>query len=1020
MGNTDSINMPKDDYIKYLSKTIAGTKTELQSLMTEVYYLIWKDDFVRFWKEISLVQKDKFPIADRMHTLEGCSEECADKIAAICREANTADRRGQNSYVFGSGKALLRAMQEKEENKKRALSRTFQLLENDTFGKCVEVRYEHADEQEKRRCIRNLDLAGCFKINTVSPVINETYNRLRKTFPLCDKKTWIDLNGHAISVRNFCVGHDTSTQLEETEPEKWREIRHYWEEIARNLLCEKTRIQYDRFCEEVVRGAKKLCYVKVKWTTLTEEAGLSENKCREILGRIYHYESDAEGVFCESKEEALASLSERAKWECIEEENKNLLKRLESLMECNPEMPEEDLEKQAEESIWEEKLKQLPKLNRLASYQGGSVDKEQLRELIKTHIIVLDASVLLSPNGREFIQRSLLPYAVQERRSKEFPPFVVSAQTRYQIYQKYREGDRTAYYFMEDILRKSFGIVRYQGIPNPLCSNEDAMEDFVSTNSLQRMCILTYGSTELPKRIQHKKYPLCLVGRVHKMPLKGSEAELVLFPASLPVEAGRSESRLQERLLQSRRLTENQKNESFMRKIQEDDNRIFNARVGAKEAEPQPQPKVQLVPERRMQGIQVLHTEKGKEIGLTRVLQENGQNAEGGEGTLWETNQPNKVAKIFHKEKRTDARREKLTYMVENPVKLSKVCWPDAVLYDESQTFVGYLMRQVPKGCLQLGTSVLQLLKPVVREKVLSGWNRLDLVRTARSIAETLAKLHERDILMGDINAGNFLVDPQNSSTVYLVDCDSYQVGKYPCPVGKEEYTHPNMASRLGMGGKLEFGNCLRIREEEEYSLAILIFQILMLGEFPFNTRNSRNLAQAMRNREFPYYSREEAKNVPDGPNWMIWKNLPREITDAFSNTFRNWDTLPAKEWEKRLKNYEWMIPNRNFSDELEPRKYHEFHPENPFYKDVVCAVCGEEFNMVKEKAEKLESWKQPFFCPKCFGFLQTLDNMRGEEEFKCERCGRMYKAMARYGYLNEIAGIKFICPDCKNRRKRR
>ncbi len=1048
METTDNISMPSEDYITYLSQAIAGTKIKLQTLMTDAYYLAWGKDFVNFWKQLTLIPgKGIFPIADRKHSLEGCSEKCADKIVLICREADKENKSGQNYRILQSGKAFLNAMEEKEAGKQKEFEDLLTGLGNDIFGKCIEERYRQATEEEKKRCMRNLDLAGCFKINTVSTVQAETYRRLGKIFRLCDIKSWKALNQKAIRVRNFCVGHDTSTTLEETEPSQWREIRHSWEEIAKYLACKKTQLQYDKFCEEVLRGARKLCYSKVLWKTLADEAGLSEAACKEILNEIYHYESDTEGVFCESKEEALASLSERQEWEGVKEENKALLARIAELEKRFPEMDEKALEQRAEESILEEKLKRLPRLDKLAGYQGGIMGREQLRELMGTHLMVLDSSVLLNPAGREFIEKELVPYAVQGRGGKEQPPFVVAAQTRYEIYQKYRQGDRTAYYFMEDILRKKLGIVRYQGIPNPLYTNEEAMEDFTAANSLQRMCILTYGPTELPKQIDHESYPLCLVGRISKMPLKGAKAEMRLFSSSLPIEAGKGEGGLRERLLESFRLAESRKDEAYFQKT----------RKKGEELSGQPEPKQKTMPEEtpgsgpetapkeeagrkgelpsgalsNRRGLPqptsegqrgkvpwTFYTEKGKKVVCFRVLQENGQDARGGEGTLYETDQTGKVAKIFHEDRRTDSRQEKITYMVENPVKIPKVCWPEAVLYDEAHVFVGFLMRQVPKGCMQLGTSVLQLLKPTVQEKLLGGWNRLDLVRTARSIAGVLAKLHQRDILMGDINAGNFLVDPKNSSSVYLVDCDSYQVKDYPCPVGKEEYTHPTMADRLGMRGRLEFGNCLRIREEEEYSLAILIFQILMLGEFPFTSKSSKSLAQSMREREFPY-SREEASNIPDGPNWMIWKNLPRNITDAFGETFRNWKTISAEEWEKRLKSYEWMIQNRGFSDRLTPKKYHEFHPEKPFYEDVTCAVCKEEFNMPKEKAEKYRAQGRMFFCSECFGFIQTLNNTRGEETFRCERCGKSYKALAQYGYLNEVAGVKLICQGCKRKRRR-
>ena len=120
-------------------------------------------------------------------------------------------------------------------------------------------------------------------------------------------------------------------------------------------------------------------------------------------------------------------------------------------------------------------------------------------------------------------------------------------------------------------------------------------------------------------------------------------------------------------------------------------------------------------------------------------------------------------------------------------------------------------MKRVPQGYLQLGRSVLLISRPEVQKSILPEWNRETLVQVASGFAKLLEILHENNVLMGDVNAGNIMVHPKNPWNVYLVDCDSYQIADiFPCPVGKEEYTHPHMAARLGMTGKLSFEKCIR------------------------------------------------------------------------------------------------------------------------------------------------------------------------------------------------------------------
>lgn len=76
------------------------------------------------------------------------------------------------------------------------------------------------------------------------------------------------------------------------------------------------------------------------------------------------------------------------------------------------------------------------------------------------------------------------------------PPFIVEARTRYEIFQEHQKGDKTAYYFMEDILRKNYKVLRYQGLHNLARSLDESMTDFVKANALERICILVRGASQ--------------------------------------------------------------------------------------------------------------------------------------------------------------------------------------------------------------------------------------------------------------------------------------------------------------------------------------------------------------------------------------------------------------------------------------------------------------------------------------------------------------------------------------------
>ena len=156
-----------------------------------------------------------------------------------------------------------------------------------------------------------------------------------------------------------------------------------------------------------------------------------------------------------------------------------------------------------------------------------------------------------------------------------------------------------------------------------------------------------------------------------------------------------------------------------------------------------------------------LYTETGELVQLTGILIENGEEAAGGEGILYRTDHSGLVAKIYYKEQRTKRRYEKLKAMIQNPVKDPWICWPCNLLVNRSGQFAGYLMPQARSGAVQIGKSLFLIGNPKLREKMLPDWNREDLVKTAIAITNSVRVLHEKKILMGDINPGNILIDPK-------------------------------------------------------------------------------------------------------------------------------------------------------------------------------------------------------------------------------------------------------------------
>src|SRR5262249_4999770 len=103
------------------------------------------------------------------------------------------------------------------------------------------------------------------------------------------------------------------------------------------------------------------------------------------------------------------------------------------------------------------------------------------------------------------------------------------------------------------------------------------------------------------------------------------------------------------------------------------------------------------------------------------------------------------------------------------------------------------------------------------------------LIRVASDCAAAFEIIHNRNILVGDVNQKNVLVSEDGS--VSVIDCDSFQVqadGKlWPCEVGVYEFTPPELQAR-------NRGSLARTLDHDRWALAVLVFHLLFMGHHPY------------------------------------------------------------------------------------------------------------------------------------------------------------------------------------------
>lgn len=354
--------------------------------------------------------------------------------------------------------------------------------------------------------------------------------------------------------------------------------------------------------------------------------------------------------------------------------------------------------------------------------------------------------------------------------------------------------------------------------------------------------------------------------------------------------------------------------------------------------------------------------EKRKNIRLVKA------GKSGGEGMIYQTDIPNVVAKIYKQGKLDKAKYNKLKLMMTKSINCSGVCFPIALLYNNQNEFVGFLMNKAEGKELQKCLFIPQLLK-----KNFPNWKKKDTVQLCITILKKFKYLHDRNIILGDINPNNILV--VSPTEVYFVDTDSYQIEGYPCPVGTINYTAPEIQ-------KKKFETFLRSMGNEQFAVATLLFMIMLPGKPPYSLQGGENQIENIINGDFAYASGERTNGkAPEGVWRYIWSHLPRYLKDDFYETFRKGGLQSTEDtrfsdddWLRKFEHYAELLKDENGQFLSNDKMSAELFP-NRLKKDVnatyiKCKLCDREVD--EERTEQ-------GYCRDC---------LRTGEHYSCSRCG--------------------------------
>lgn len=363
--------------------------------------------------------------------------------------------------------------------------------------------------------------------------------------------------------------------------------------------------------------------------------------------------------------------------------------------------------------------------------------------------------------------------------------------------------------------------------------------------------------------------------------------------------------------------------------------------------------------------------------------------AAGGEGIIYTTNTPF-VAKVYKKENNTKRKYEKIKLMLSKSIECTGICYPVAALYNSKKEFVGYLMPKAKGKELQKSIFI----KPLFL-KNFPTWKKRDTVELCITILEKIKYLHDRNIVMGDINPSNILV--VSPKEVYFVDTDSYQVENFPCPVGTNNYTAPEIQRK-------HFSDFLRTMGNENFAVATLLFMIMLPGKPPYSQQGGEDPINNIIKMDFSYPIGDNSnKKTPDGPWRYIWSHLTYDLKKKFYNTFRKggkYSTeetrLSVDEWLPIFTYYLELLDSGKFGkqDKMSEELFPTRHKKNLNVEYTTCKLCGN---------ETPENQCQNGICRDC---------LNKGEVYRCKKCGKEILYTNYQKYVKNAKQFR-VCPEC-------
>lgn len=261
-----------------------------------------------------------------------------------------------------------------------------------------------------------------------------------------------------------------------------------------------------------------------------------------------------------------------------------------------------------------------------------------------------------------------------------------------------------------------------------------------------------------------------------------------------------------------------------------------------------------------------------------------------GEGTVYDMDKAN-VLKVFHENKFTSHKMMKIYLLIQYAQPSASIAYPKEFLKDKRNKLVGYYMPRAK------GIPLQAFFDPNSLKKHYPSWSLSKMLRLALNVTFTVKEVHLQNLIIGDLNANNILVENENDITI--IDTDSFQIEDYPSDVGMVEYTRDVHLNNIINNG---YANFLKSKFDDIFSLSVIIFQLLHTGQLPYNHKNGKDTyLDNIKKGYFPYSNvNQELADTPNGSKHQ-WKMTPQPLKDYFCLIFRDKQVLNINTLQKAI-----------------------------------------------------------------------------------------------------------------------